>query len=369
MSFLLNPYRFATSSAPIDGTQGSTNAGILAAVYFTVSGGTVTIVGQKNVSSVTRRTDGKFQINFTSTLANANYGLLGAARFIDAITDSCAVVQPNRNSTSGWNTYSTSSVDILVSGVDSSTGFDPVSCAVVIFDPASVGSDYLAAASFTVSGTTPTLQLNSNVSSVPRQATGVYRGTFTSALGNSDYSLFGSTRYADFTSDASALFGHNREATGPLDTHSTSAIDLSVGRLCGAGAGSFFDPARVSFLIRNSDVAPRGTLASVRFSVSGGVATIIRSWNVSSITYQTTGCYKINFTTALIDTDYAVFCSGKFADGTTNDAPGIGPNRKNDSPLRNTKSTTAVDIVSRGWAGSNFDSDFIDVWILKPWLM
>jgi hypothetical protein len=75
------PLMMASSDSVKDGLQGSVNAGIVAAVMFTVSGGTPTIVGQKNVTSITRLGTGIYRVTFASALANANYGLIASGRF------------------------------------------------------------------------------------------------------------------------------------------------------------------------------------------------------------------------------------------------------------------------------------------------
>lgn len=357
---------FAGASA-IDGTQGSANAGILAAVYATISGGVVTIVAQKNVASITRHAAGNYRVNYTSALADNNYGLMANGRFADSTADNPTLIQPNRNSTGGVNVFSTSGVDLQCTGAGSATPVEPAQFCCVVFDPDSVGSDYLAAASWTVSGTTVTMQQQTNVSGVSRQATGVYRATFNSALSDADYSEFGYSRYADFTNDSVPLFGQNRNTTGPRDLHSTAALDLCVGRL-NTNTSGMFDTGRGAVLVRNSDVAPRGTLAAARFTVSGGVCSLVKSWNVASVTYQTTGCYRLNFTTPLSDTDYAAICSGKWNGFTNDDTPIIGINR-NSSASRNVKSTSAVDVVAVNYASSLFDPDVVNIWVLKPALM
>lgn len=350
----------------IDGTQGSANAGILAAVYFTVSGTTPTIVGQKNVASITRNAQGKYRITFTSALANNNYGLIANGRWADAAaSDDTPLICPTRNSTGGFNTYSTSSVDVSITN-QQGIFFDPEVVGVVIFDPASVGSDYLAACSVTVSGTTPTVQRQTNVSSSPRQATGVYRPTFTSALSSADYSVFGSSRYADFTNDSSAFFGQNRATS-----QTTAMTELSVGTLAAAGSLQNFEPGRFSMLARNSDTFPRGTVAGVRFSVSGSTCTILKSWNVASVTRSGTGLFRITFSTQISDTSYIVLGSGKLPATGVNEAPLVGMNR-NTTLGNNRRSRTAVDIVTeiRGnVAGAIVDPEIVDVWVVKPWLM
>lgn len=359
-----------SSSSTVDGTQGSTNAGILAAVYFTVSGTTPTIVGQKNVASITRNGTGNYRVTFTSSLANTNYGLIGGGRYADSGSDESVLVAPSRNSSGGINTYSTTTVDVICMTA-AGTAADPIQCGVVIFDPASVGSDYLAACSVTVSGTTPTLQRQTNVSSVPRKATGVYEPTFTSAVGNSDYGAFGTSRYGDFTNEANPFFGRNRNSTSGFNQQTTGLIDLDVGTSANNGFSlANFDPVRFSMIIKNGDVAPRGTVAAARFTVSGGVVTLGRQWNVASVTRQGAGLYRIAFTTPIIDTDYVVIGTGKWGDFSNDDTPLVGTNRNN-SASRNVKSTSAVDIAVRAWGSgaSTFDVDAADIWIVKPWLM
>ena len=58
-------------------------------------------------------------------------------------------------------------------------------------------------------------------------------------------------------------------------------------------------------------------LAWVRFdSSSGSSAVITSSYNVSSVTYTSTGQYTVNFTNTLSDANYAVVGSGGATTGT-----------------------------------------------------
>lgn len=338
------------------------SAFVLAAVFFTVSGTTPTIVSQKNVSSVVRNATGQYTINFTSTLSTANYGVAACAKLGDTSNDRTALVAPDRNS-STHNAYSTSALDILIgTGVGGSTSAtDPDKVSVLVFDAGAAQSDILASAMWTLSGTTVTLQANQNVSAVVRKATGIYEVDFSSALTNADYSTFGANRYADFTNDASPLTGQNRNPTGSLNLHTTGAYTQAGGLLL--GAGGFFDVGIGSAFMRLADNSGSNILAAVRFSVSGGVCTVVKSTNVSSVTYQIAGCYRVNFTSTLASANYAVLCNGKWADvAGNNDCPIVGPNR-NSSSSRNTYSTSALDLVAMNNSGSLFDVETIDVLI------
>jgi hypothetical protein len=354
----------------IDGTLGSTDAGIVAAAFFTVSGGTVTVVGQKNVASVTRLVTGVFRVTFNSALANNNYGVIASARAPSDTTDRPMMVQPNRDSAGGRNSYSTSAVDVAVQYLNAagiSTTNDPVSCMVVVYDPQSVSSsNYGAAASWTLASTTLTLQRQLNVSSMSRHAVGVYRANFSSALPNADYAEFPTTRYPDFGAVANALAGQNRNTGIPSNLHTTTALDLSTAQL--NQNGGFFEPARGSVLIGNSNVAPRGTIARARFSVSGGVATLVESYNVASVTWQATGMFRLLFTLPCIDADYAVAGSAKLPNSTDDAVAMVGANC-NSTASRDLYATSGVDVAAQNFAATAVDPAFVNVWVLKPWLM
>lgn len=364
MSMVIAPYRFGTVTT-VDGTQGSTNAGILAAVYFTVSGTTVTVVGQKNVASVTRNTTGKYRVSFSSALANTNYGLIAGARFNDAAGNTVARIGPGRNTSSGWNTYSTTDVDLYVAN-NNGTLFDPVLVAVIIFDPQAVGSDYLAAASWTVSGTTVTLQRQTNVSSMSRHAAGVYRVNFNSALADNDYSIFGASRYADFTNNDFPNMGASRNTTLPAAAYSTTQLDLVTGLL--HGSTSIFEAARGSLLVKDGASIPRGTVGSAQITYTGGVVTIEDSWNIASVVRDDTGLFTVTFSSPIDTIDYGLVAMGRIADSTNYDVLSIGLNR-NSTTGATLHSTTQASIFAQNSLGNATDPLYMSLWFVKPWLM
>lgn len=362
MSMIVNPYRFGAGT--IDGTLGSTDAGILAAVLFTVSGGVVTVVGQKNVASVSQLTAGVYRITYTSALANTNYGMILGARRPSSADDRPGLAQPNRNTSVGAN-YSTTSVDIMTEIVSPTiAGFEPTHCMAVVYDPSAVSaSNYLAAASWTVSGTTVTLQRQTNVASMSRSAAGAYRVNYSSALADADYAEWVMSRYADFTNYAIPLAGQNRHTSRNL--HSTASLDLCTGIINGGSTN--YDTGRGSVLVGNADVAPRGTIARARFTVSGGVVTIVDQYNIASISRTAAGEFRVTFATPCVDANYGVACSGKWAGATSDDAPAIGPNSNSDGNNRYTAND--LDITAMGSAGFHGDPDAVNLWVLKPWLM
>jgi hypothetical protein len=79
-------------------------------------------------------------------------------------------------------------------------------------------------------------------------------------------------------------------------------------------------------------------------------ASIFSSFNVSSITYNTTGDYTINFTTAMANANYAV--SGTAAYGSSNNAHCVFLGNINGTG-GSTRTTSACEIAVRYMNGAN----------------
>ena len=83
--------------------------------------------------------------------------------------------------------------------------------------------------------------------------------------------------------------------------------------------------------------------------------TIINSFNISSITYNSTGNYTVNFATAMPNANYIMSGIGSFADGTNNsDVLVVGPYRGSSTPF----STTTAGIIATFRTANN--STFAD---------
>lgn len=352
----------------VDGLQGSPDAGILAAVYWTVSGTTVTVVGQKNVASVVRNATGRYRVTFTSALADTNYGLIVNGRRISNTSNTVSRPGPSRNSTSGWNTYATTTLDIDVSTQGGSGAEDAPEIGLIVFDPSAVdSSQYLAAACWRLSGSTLTLQKQMNVASMSRLSIGVYSANFNTALPDADYSMFGSSRAQDFTNLTNFLFGGGRHSGTPSNVYSTTQLDMSTG--LNGGSLTSFEASRGSLLVKDGAAAPRGTVGSVRFTVSGGVVTLIDQWNVASVSRVSAGLFTVNFSEPIIDTNYICFGTGKFADFTNDGVPCVSLSNGTVTP-HNTKTTTEADISVGSPSSSTMNDPLAcNLWFVKPWLM
>jgi hypothetical protein len=91
--------------------------------------------------------------------------------------------------------------------------------------------------------------------------------------------------------------------------------------------------------------------AWVKFDgTTGGTATIKGSFNVSSVTRNSTGNYTVNYTTAMLNANYAAMCSGKY------DA--VASNTNVTSFSANSYTTTSIVVVS-GYGGAATNLDFL----------
>ena len=91
-------------------------------------------------------------------------------------------------------------------------------------------------------------------------------------------------------------------------------------------------------------------------STNGANVKIRASGNVTSVLKNGTGDYTVNFTTAMVDANYSVVCSGRRASGTllvTNLLPG------------GTYTASAVQVNSASVTPTNIDSDYFNVSVFR----
>jgi hypothetical protein len=88
-------------------------------------------------------------------------------------------------------------------------------------------------------------------------------------------------------------------------------------------------------------------IAKAWVNYSGATQTIISSFNVSSVTYSSSGIYTINMTTAMANANYAILCTAQA--GATNTVSCYVNNSF-------TKTTTAFSIIQTFSTGSAFDT-------------
>ena len=92
--------------------------------------------------------------------------------------------------------------------------------------------------------------------------------------------------------------------------------------------------------------------AWVRFSVSGTTPTIVSSFNISSVTYNSTGYFSFAFTTGMVNANYAVISSGSInaaADNFTNSFPF----NTNTTPYTSTPTTSGFTVA---YVSNNFNN-------------
>ncbi len=345
---------------------------VLAAVYVSVSAGGLipTILAQQNVSSVVRAGLGNYQINFTNPLPTNNYGVLAGGRLPDTTTDGVPNVQPSRNASVG-NAYSTTALNICcqMTGASSTLTQDPTTFFVLVIDPAQAGlsSDLVAGVTFGVLNSTATVQAILNQFNVPiitKSAIGIWKLNFANPLVSADYSAFFGSRFSDFTNESAPFVSNNRNTTGSNNLHTTTQYSLI------AAEDNFtpgvFDTIKSGGLFRFADSTSVGTLASVRFTVSGGACTIIKQNNVSAVAYQGTGLYGLTFNTPLSTPTYGVLGSVKFPDSAGSNQAGVVGANRNSSAGRNRYTVNNLDVVSMLTQANVSEADAVDLWIIDP---
>ena len=158
----------------------------------------------------------------------------------------------------------------------------------------------------------------------------------------------------DGTASVPALVGNDTN-TG-IYFPAADTIGFSEG---GVQVGEFDSSANFKFNSGYGSVATAyGCRAWVNFNGTGTPA-IRASGNVTSITDNGTGDYTVNFTTALVDTNYAVATAGN--DNNNVIVAIKSTNLDTDATL---KTTSALTIVT-GSAGTNADVNNINVVIFR----
>jgi hypothetical protein len=158
----------------------------------------------------------------------------------------------------------------------------------------------------------------------------------------------------DGTASVPALVGNDTN-TG-IYFPAADTIGFSEG---GVQVGEFDSSANFKFNSGYGSVATAyGCRAWVNFNGTGTPA-IRASGNVTSITDNGTGDYTVNFTTALVDTNYAVATAGN--DNNNVIVAIKSTNLDTDATL---KTTSALTIVA-GSAGTNADVNNINVVIFR----
>lgn len=94
--------------------------------------------------------------------------------------------------------------------------------------------------------------------------------------------------------------------------------------------------------------------AWANFSATGGTITINNSFNVSSITYVSTGIFTVNFTTAMPNANYTCAGSASFRDAFTDANIGLLSLGRNSSSSLSTTACTVYTIYPNPITLTNF---------------
>jgi hypothetical protein len=149
------------------------------------------------------------------------------------------------------------------------------------------------------------------------------------------FRVLDNTQVVNTSGTQTGLLGDQSQATWESGTGTTESL---------------VSPAKVKAAI-DALVTPSPIKAWVNFNGTGTVS-IRGSYNVASITDLGVGRYRVNFTDALEDTNYAIIASGGYSDLHTD---------RHAIPVYNTRTTTSFEIYS-GSTASNTKIDFEDIY-------
>jgi hypothetical protein len=101
---------------------------------FSATGGTVSINGSYNISSITRSSTGIYVVNFTNAMANANYSVVAPSTFVSASNYVATV--PFISSGSGVTTAAPTTSSFYLATVTISSGavYDPTYVSFAVLD-------------------------------------------------------------------------------------------------------------------------------------------------------------------------------------------------------------------------------------------
>jgi hypothetical protein len=113
----------------------------------------------------------------------------------------------------------------------------------------------------------------------------------------------------------------------------------------------------------SANVIQGSAKAWVNFSATSGVTTINASYNVSSVTYVSTGIYTINFTNAFVDNKYSWSASSGFSSVNGSTFVSGPPN----VALSTWKTTTSLRVASctANATPANPNSDDVSIMVLR----
>ena len=145
----------------------------------------------------------------------------------------------------------------------------------------------LAAFYATLSGTTVTVQKQTNIASVVRWGVGQFTVTFATPMANTNYGVAADCRMPNNTGfDGPATCGPDRNTTGGHGAYSTTAVDI----YCQSNSGAT-DPVGISFVAYDPASGLGGILAAASWTIATSTATVLASQGVGGVVWKAAGLY------------------------------------------------------------------------------
>lgn len=198
----------------------------LAAVMLSVSGTTPTVQKQKNMASAARLDAGIHRLVFTSSLADADYSMIPGARYPDVANDAWPVV--GNNSNTAWSNRHATTEAVATFGQyhGGAFNFDILYASALFIRADDPPPGVLAAAGITMSGTSIASSRLTNCT-IARQATGIYRLSFSPNLASANYGVMVSAKAVDAASEVDLAAFPSRN-TSSYGAYSTTELDIAV---------------------------------------------------------------------------------------------------------------------------------------------
>jgi hypothetical protein len=139
------------------------------------------------------------------------------------------------------------------------------------------------------------------------------------------------------------------DTSGTIELQSSGSTKLTVN-----SSGTVIDTLKSSSGVLATQNGMTGIAKAWCYYKGTATVGIQGSFNISSVTYVSTGVYRMNFTTAMADANYAV----------TNGVSGFGSNGSTlmvDDPATSTYSTTQFTLRSRANTGGGSVDDYVHV--------
>ena len=306
---------FATNSLPPQGTTGTDSFG---AVEKTTVNGPCVVSASYNVASVSRISEGYYQVTFTTPMPTADYSVTISPEVASPSNTAAdyASITPSEKTANGFRVLArfqnydnggTRTLDSAFNFAVNCTNANlPLTVTQEQIESAINNPGASAWGSVAADGT---LNGGMNVASVTESATGEFDVVFTTAMPSGNYSVVANSV--------------NRSVGVDAGSQSATGFTLVVQQVSTGANASIAPGYTLDFQVfATNGLPPTGgtgtdAWASVDSTTSNGPCNVPSSFNIASVTRTGTGVYDVVFTTPAPTSDYCVITNSSNSYATT----------------------------------------------------